>query len=257
MQYGFRPVAPPAEPTGQPTSFPDLKQPPYGPLDPIGRTRGRRVVASTLILIAAVLLTITAVVPWWSLSWSNPTESATIGFVPGSTYTVTGMNLSQGFSDLTSYPAQTGALYQGVLLGAVVAGLAAFLAMLLGFLGSFGVLGSRRFFGLTVIAAVVAVVGAAGLPAIVALYQPATVNANSNYGSGQSGCPSGASPCTSFWGASSGSGLSMVWGADLGWYLAVAAAVLLAIAIALLWVTRRQPYTQDEVEVAYLRTSAD
>ncbi len=80
--------------------------------------------------------------------------------------------------------------------------------------------------------------------------QPGAFNADSTSGFGGSGCGNSPNPCTAFWGSVSAGGSTISWGADVGWYLAIAAAVLLLVAFIQLWSTRKMPYTRDEVAAA-------
>jgi hypothetical protein len=225
------------------------------PARPKMTPRGTRLTASTLVLIAAIVLAVSMAVSWWGASSTGGGPSLEVGFLPGSSYTFsssmgTGTSGSQLYSNAGLV--HVGHLYQAVLGVLVVAALAGFAAMVLGYLGALGTFRSRRYMQITLVLTIISAGGAILLPALVAASQPSAFTADGTGFSGAAGagCGTGTTPCNSFWGSVSGGGTTVSWGADVGWYLSVAAAVLLVIALVQFLQTRKSPYTRDEVRPA-------
>jgi hypothetical protein len=143
---------------------------------------------------------------------------------------------------------EVGQLYEAVLGLGLCAAIAAFVGMALGYAGAFGVFRSRSILTLTLSLTLVSFLLAVMLPVLVALAQPPALSADSS--SLGSSCAGGSNACSSFWGSSTVNGTTISWGADVGWYLALAAAVLLLVGLIQLLSSRRQPFTRDEIWVA-------
>jgi len=141
-----------------------------------------------------------------------------------------------------------GQLYEAVLGIGLFAALTGFLGMLLSYLGAFGRLQSRAFQKITLLLTFITFGGAVLLPVLVAVGQPGAFNADLAAGGGS--CGPSPNPCSSFWASSSAGGVAVSWGADVGWYLSVVAAVFLAVALLQLFTTRRMPFTRAEISVA-------
>lgn len=227
-----------------------------GPLPQKHTIKGTRLTASTLLLIASIVLAVSMAVSWWGASLTGGGTAGTIGLLPGSSYAVSGNFGSGGLAGSTTYTSagliHVGQLYEAVLGVGLLATLVGFAGMVLGYMGAFGTFRSRAYLRITLLLTIISFAGAALLPVLVALAQPAAFNADGSAfgGAGGSGCGTGSSPCNSFWGSLSAGGTTLSWGADVGWYLSVAAAVLLLVALLQLFTTRRQPYTRDEVWAA-------
>jgi hypothetical protein len=215
-------------------------------------TKGTRLSASTLMLIAAILLAVSMGVSWWGASVTGAGPSVTLGLMPGSSYTGTSGSTTTTTTYASSTLIHVGQLYEAILGVGLLAVFAGFAAMLMSYIGAFGVFKSRGFLRITLLLTIITFVSAALLPGLAALGQPAAFNADgqSGFAGTGGGCGPTPNPCTSFWGTYSATGVKASWGADVGWYLSLAAAVLLLIALLQLLMTRRQPYTHDEVWVA-------
>ncbi len=248
-------------PTAQPPPPAPPPAPPAGAgLLRLGRSaKGTRLSASALLLLSIIVLAVSLTVPWWGASLSGGGTSGTIGFVPGSSYFVTGTFGTGAAAGTYAYSStgllHVGELYEAVLGVGLLAILAGLAAMVLGYLGASGTFRSRKYLSMTLLLTLISLVGAALLPGMVALAQPAAFNADGSGfgGTGGSGCGTGSNPCNSFWGSISGGGATYAWGAGVGWYLSIAAAVLLALALVQLITSRSQPYTRDEMWAASSR----
>jgi hypothetical protein len=247
VQYPPPSSMPPQQPTPPSFGVPHPMQPPQR--TPTAQARGRRLTASTLILVAAILLTVSLFVSWWTANVSGGGTNETLYFLPGYSYSATG-NAGMGvFSGSQTYAAagftHLGQLYEVVLWVGIVSLIAAFIAAILGYIGAFGVFRSRAGHRATLVLTVVSFVTAVLLPPLVTLGQPGAFAADSN-----GGCGAGTSPCNSFWGSMTTDGVTSSWGADVGWYLALAAAVLVVVALVLFLSSRREPYTSGEIWAA-------
>jgi len=210
--------------------------------------KGTRLTASTLLLLASLLLAVSMGVSWWGASVSGGGNATVIGFEPGSDYSAQShTNSSSQHTYISSGLVHVGELYEAVLGVGLLAMVAGFGGVLLSFGGTFTAFKSRKFLMISLLLTIISLVGAALLPGLVALGQPGAFNADSTSGFGGSGCGNSPNPCTAFWGSVSAGGSTISWGADVGWYLAIAAAVLLLVAFIQLWSTRKMPYTRDEV----------
>ena len=223
---------------------------------PVSRAKGKLLSASTLLLIAAILLAVSLGVSWWAASISGSGETATLNFLPGSSYSGSGDLGNGSFSGTTSYASaglvQVGNLYEAVFGLALLVAITAFIGMGLGYVGASGVFRSRAPLYVALALTVVSFLGAVLLPTFLTIAQPGAFTADSSSGAvgGSGACGTGTSPCNSFWGSTSSGGETVSWGAGLGWYLALAAAVLLLIALIQLVAARRQPYTREEISAA-------
>lgn len=245
---------PPAQsvPSPPPPMKPFLLHPPRRKFT----TKQRRLLASTLVLVASIVLAVSMAVSWWGASSIGHGASEVIGFLPGSSYSFSTSGAAGATAGSQAYAAEglihIGQLYEAVLGLVLLASLAGFAGMFLGYLGAFGSFRSRIWMRITLILTFVSFLGAVGLPILVAADQPSAFTADGAAigAPGGSGCGTGTNPCNSFWGSASAGGINTSWGADIGWYLAVAAAVLLLLALIQLLMTRSQPYTRDEVWAA-------
>jgi hypothetical protein len=203
--------------------------------------KGARITASTLILIAAVALVVSMGVSWWGASATGGGHAVVLGFFPGSHYEEQTNFNSSTPSYVSSGLVHVGELYEAVLGVAVVATLAGFIGAALAYLGTFWGFKPGRHMPMTFLFALISLVGAVGMPVAVAAAQPSAFNSDSTTGFGGAGCGASPNPCSSFWNSMSANGVTVSWGADVGWYLAIAAGVLLLVAFLLLWRTRAAP----------------
>jgi hypothetical protein len=248
-----------------PTTPPASASPyPWAPAPPARGAKGKRVTASTLLLIAAILLAVSMGISWWSISGSGGGSSGTVNLLPGGSYSTTGTFGGAAGTGSTTYSSvglvKVGQLYETVLGVGLLATFAAFGAMGLGYVGAFGVFRSRIPLRITLILTLIAFVAAVLPPALLATAQPGAFKADGAAmfgGTGGGGsCAAGASPCNAFWGTAGTGGVTVSWGADVGWYLSIAAAVLVFVALMVLWSSRRQPFTRDELWMAAPHPSA-
>jgi hypothetical protein len=143
-----------------------------------------------------------------------------------------------------------GQLYEAVLAIGIIATIGGFVGMILSYIGAFGGFKSRKFLPVTILLTLISLVGAISAPAVVVAGQPGAFNSDNTSAFGGMGCGASPNPCTSFWNSVTTAGVTVSWGADVGWYFAVAAAVLLLVAFLLLWSTRKMPYTRTELGAA-------
>lgn len=182
----------------------------------------RRTAAALFAVIAGVCLGISTFTPWWSFSGTSGGSSAKIEYFPGSS----ALFSENGYTTAQTYAsgglAELGILYEGVLVFGIAATALALLAGILAVLvemGRWRTGPGRRAFLLLMVALIVAT---AVMDALVPLAQPLLI------ARGSDGCaPTSPNTCNSFWGSSSGPSFSNTWGAGVGWYLAVAAALFL------------------------------
>jgi hypothetical protein len=185
--------------------------------------------------VAAALAGASAVSAWWTIFTSTGGE---ISFRPGGTFYLYSTRVTDSavvpFASVGLGPVE--ALCESILVLAVAL---LVLGALLGILAALSVLGRlrapaartavRRLLVLAVVTAVFAV-------AVAPILQP-TLAERSSQGLGLCTATNGssASPCHSFWGTGMGSAGHIAWGADVGWFLMLVAAVffLLALLVAL------------------------
>lgn len=188
---------------------------------------------------AGIVFSIAAFESWFALSASESGTTVYEYFYPGSSFSVVGGGTSQSMGYAAAGAGPVGALYEGILATMLLLAVLAFLGCVLGVLGASGRLRNPDRFntvwGLYVTVVFVDVI----LVALVPVIQP-TLFGKSN--GGCTGFPSGANPCNSYWGSGTASGLSLSWGADVGWYLAIAGAAMAATALGLWWSTAKDPW---------------
>lgn len=238
-----------------PSTLPPPPPPPAAPLRQFTLTsarrrlsvKGSRLLASTLLLFSSILLAVSMGVSWWSASSSGGGKASVVSFLPGSQYWAETAGTASTPSYLSAGLLHVGQLYEAVLVIGIVAIIAGFAGMLLSYVGALGGFKSRKFLPITLLLTLVSFVGAVVLPTLVAAGQPGAFTADNTSGFGGTGCGASPTPCTSFWNSITNAGVTVSWGADVGWYLAIAAAVLLVVALLLLWTTRRLPYTRAEM----------
>ena len=179
----------------------------------------RRLVVGILLLVGSIFIAVSASTPLWSLTQSE--FSGAIDYVPGSSYQMgAGVGLLVGAYGAPS-TGQITWLYEGILVGMVVALILCFVAGLVATLAAVGVFRSlkgQRFLSLCLVLAIAALAVPVVLTPIV---QPMLQNCNGMNG------PS--TPCTSFWGSarfSSPLQETATWSAGIGWYLAAVSAAL-------------------------------
>lgn len=196
--------------------------------NPTVQRNGKQIASAALFLVGGILALVSAFVAWFSLSQSG----ATISFLPGSSFTVSGsgMTLTENYASFGIGP--VGGLYLAILALAIIAGVLALVAGILGMVVAMGRMPAKRggmVKGLVIGAVVLALVAVVIAPAV----QPWAVNDSGSKGSSCSGY-NGTSPCNSFWGSGTVGGASTSWGASTGWYLALVT-VILAIVGLVLW----------------------
>lgn len=131
-----------------------------------------------------------------------------------------------------------GALYEGILVFGILAMVFSFIAGIVGFLWTFGKFRGPSRGSFVQSSGVVLIVLSLVIVVVVPVLQPVL------FTRGVGGiCPSGAnSPCNSFWGSTTSAGETMTWGADAGWYLAIATLILLISAVVVWRVSRFEPW---------------
>jgi hypothetical protein len=231
-----------------PTSPPTAPGPQYR--RPKLSVKSTRLSASTLILIASIMLAVSMGVSWWGASVSGGGHARVLGFQPGSSYLEENGSLTASQTYISAGLVHVGQLYEAILGIGVLATLAGFLGAILCYLGAFGSLKSRKFLPVSLLITLISFVAALITPILAAVGQPGAFNSDSSSGFGATGCGPSPNPCTAFWGSMSEGGFTVSWGADVGWYLAIASAVLLVVAFLQLWNTRNAPYTRNEVWAA-------
>ena len=249
MQSPNQPATLPPEPV----AARQVGRPPYRPLDSLGRTKRRRLAVSSLLLVGAVLLSVSMGVSWYELSVTGGGLDATVNYYPGSSYTgshANGTTGTGGFAGSGTYSSlnetHVGQLYEALLIIGIMSALSAFVAMGIGFLAPLGKLHSRHFLRVTIIFTVIALVAAALAPSLLALDQSAAFNADASAVNPHYSCPSSPSSCNSFWESQTMYAIPVTWGPSIGWYLALVAAVVLFGAFVLVLSTRRRVPGQEE-----------
>jgi hypothetical protein len=211
--------------------------------------KGRRIAASSLTLAAAILLTISIFATWWEVTVSAGGSSASVSFLPGSSYLGSGVYDKVTFSGSATYSSAmlstVGVLYEVIFWVGLAAAVASFVGMALGYASAYGSARTRQPVGAADVLAFVSFAVALILPILIALLQPWAYNSDSS-NSGIS-CGTGASPCNSFWGSVSSGGETGTSGAGVGWYLAILAAILLLVALVLFWKSEPKLYTLDQI----------
>ncbi len=193
----------------------------------------KALVGSVLALGAGILSGLSALSPWWTLSGSGGgVGSVSIGFLPGGSFSASDNGTTASFSYASQGIGQIGALYEGILALTVLIMLISFVVGGLGLLRSFK--GNRNSAGMDSVQvwAVCVLVLAVVAVLVIPLAQPGVFAMHpAGLCAGQSGLKT---PCNSFWGSVSANGATLSWGADVGWYLEIAAFAVL-IAALLTW----------------------
>lgn len=193
--------------------------------------KARSDLASIAGLLGALLAIMSALTPWWFLSVTGPGTSSTVTFYPGSAVST----VTNGGGGTTSYDAihipSVGALYAGVLGGAVVLALFAAGAAVHGFASARGRWTSARARRL----ARSALSGALLVSLLLGIAVPVSQPALYQHDNPSNACSSATPPvaCSSFWGKTAQGGATTTWGAGFGWWADVVAAGLLAVALVL------------------------
>jgi hypothetical protein len=216
---------------------------------PESKAKGRRVAASSLVLIAAVLLTVAMFVPWWGLTLSGGGATVSVNFLPGSSYSGSGTYNGITFSSSASYTSanlsRVGFLYEAVLGLGLTAAFLAFVGMGLGYASAYGTSRSRRPVGLADDLTGGSFMLAVLLPFLILFAQPWAYNNDAS--SAGASCGGGSNPCNSFWGSATSDGVTGTFGPGVGWYLAILAVILLLVAAILFWASQPRLYTRDEL----------
>lgn len=210
----------------------------------------RKSIASALSLLSTLLLVVSLLTPFSSITVSESPDTSSTLFLPGNQFQVTCSGPYCTNSEVSqAYGQATGDLYRIVwcLLGlGVLASLGAAVQPYLSLRRKASPL--LRWILLTsgATAALVA-------PVLALAVQPGAIYSDQS-SSGYNNpfpWPCGAEPtsvCQSFWGTS-GDG-TLTWAAGLGWYAAVAAAILLALALVLTRLPRDDPRLKEVVLIA-------
>lgn len=206
----------------------------------------KRLVASVLAIVAGVCAGVSTISSWWSASASGSSGSGTLNFLPGgsATASIPGESVSNSYASLGL--GQVGALYEGILAYCLVVMIVSFAIGAIGLLWSFGKLhGPSKGSAVQTWAICLAAISLV-IVILVPLLQPDL------FDRGSSGiCTGGvSSPCNSFWGSASANGETVTWGADAGWYLAIAAFVLLIAAAVTWWLAKPEPIEAPSVPTA-------
>jgi hypothetical protein len=224
-------TAPPAAGTSPAPSPPAAYAPiparrPRAPLSAVQR----KLLFEIALLAALALAVASLVTPWWSFAYSSGGGSESVNFVPGVMYSVTCAGsgcggFASGTFSYSNFGAGTSALYAAALVVAAVATVfAGLVALIYGLEGvrsrTYRVPRARLFRFLCVLGALLAV----GMTIAVAAAQSSSFVSGATFPGTTSGGPS---PTNSFWGSSHLGATSASWGAGVGWYCAIAAALLL------------------------------
>lgn len=190
-----------------------------------------RLSAAAIALVAGVCSGISAFSAWWTLTGSGPV-SATLSFLPGDSLSASESGSTSSYTYASQGLGQVGALYEGVLAIAIVVMVLSFIAGAIGLVISLVRSRSQSkggsFMSLTIVVIVVSLVAIL----LAALAQPSIIAQHPGGACG--GYPGMKTPCNSFWGSVSANGETVTWGADSGWYLEIAALVLV-IAAFVVW----------------------
>lgn len=193
---------------------------------PRSLSRATVLFSSGVSLVAALMAGVSAVAPWWYLSVAGPVASSKVEFFPGTgVYTST-----NGGGGVTTYAAvhvpSVGSLYAGVLLGTVTVAVLAGAAALAEFASVRGTWRPERARGIARAVLLAAVVLGVTLAVLVPFAQPALYRYDDPMGA----CTSASvvPACRSFWGSNAQGGVTTTWGAAAGWWLELAAVVLLS-----------------------------
>lgn len=189
-------------------------------------TRRGRAIAEALLAVTGLVALASALSPWWYTRTTTGATSSVAEFYPGASFYAGG----GGGGGTTTYAAyglvRVGALYEGVLAVSLL-----LLALAWASVGAIVLSGRRpeasglwlrRARRLTVLGVLLAL----AFLLVVPIGQPVLYRADDPGGS----CSSGAGPCASFWGASTGAS-SIAWGAGAGWWLDLGVTALFALGV--------------------------
>lgn len=209
--------------------------------------KGRRLVASIIVLIGAILLIVAVLTPWYTTKISNAAGSETQSFYPG----LPSQNGTIQYScsgqipcpPQTSYSTlnynNTGAIAEAGFYLLIVGAILGIIGMIFGVMSR----GNPRRAGTAIALAVVALILAVAAPSIYAGVLPGAVNKDIPTVARP---PISGGPWSTFMGSSSftepvvGS-TTFSWGPTTGWYIAFAAFVVLLIGAILLIAFRKDP----------------
>lgn len=197
----------------------------------VPRFHASRFVTAILLFVSGVLSAVSTAVSWWTINQTG-TNPATIYFLPGSSLRGSSGSASVTATYAAAQLGPVGGLYDAILAIAIAVACLAVIAGVLVLLSSLGRVRNparySTFRGLIVAVLVVCLF----LVIVVPTTQGAVIRQSGGTGSGLCTLDnSSTNPCTAFWGSSSASGNSVTWGADAGWYLLLAATVLVAVGL--------------------------
>ncbi|HYA57410.1 MAG TPA: hypothetical protein VEH57_02975 [Thermoplasmata archaeon] len=206
-----------------------------------------RLIAAIIILVGAIVLIAALFMPWYSYKISEAGASETTNTYPG----LPGSNgtIQYSCSGIPSCPSQTsysklnwnntGALAEAGFYMLIVG----FILGLIGAIFGFMARGNPRRVGPAVAFAVLALILAIVAPVLFAASLPNAISKDIP----AAARPSSSGPWSSFWGSNSTTlvtppiTISQTWGAGSGWYVSIAAFVILLVGIFLLFIWRRDP----------------
>ena len=199
------------------------------------------------LLVGSVLLLGSMFTAWWTMTISDGGSTETVSFLPGWSFSTTGIQGAGGlFSGTTTYSAsnltQLGLLYGNLLWAEIIVTLVAVAAAFLGF-ASLRAIRSRVARALSLVTAISATAVSIMLPLLMTGFQPNAFNMDVG---GSTTCTAPPSPCSAFWGSQTLNGTTLTWGPGLGWGLSVAAAVVMIASLAFLVSSlRTYPYGDE------------
>lgn len=209
--------------------------------------KGRRLVASIIVLVGAILLIAALFTPWYTTKVSNAYATETQTFYPG--FPSQNGTIQYSCSGEIKCPSQTSYSSLNYNNTGMIAEEGFFMLVLgaiLGIIGMvFGVMsrGNPRRAAPAIALAIIALILALIAPTLYAVVLPGAVSKDIPTAARP---PTSSGPWSSFMGSSSfvlpeiGSN-SVTWGPTTGWYLAFAAFAVLLIGVILLVVFRKEP----------------
>jgi len=199
--------------------------------DPAASVHPLKLASSAMLIAAAGLLVGALLSPWWTISYtfssSSQTESGTILFLPGDTARVTVNGLPSSPTYVSMGFPETASLFATLELSLIVVGVITGIAGVLAVFGAVARARREALYGAVWIFGIAALIGSL---LTVSIFPLAAPHALSNGFCGGTSSP--ATPCGSFQGNSWSAGTHFVWGAALGWILAIGAMVLSGVALA-------------------------
>lgn len=197
-------------------------------------------------------------VSWWGITITDGGTTASVNFLPGSSYSGSGTFNGETFSSSATYASVNlsgvGVLYEAVLGLGLTAAIVAFAGGALGCASAFGTVRLRRPVGIADTLTGVSFVFSLILPFVVVFVQPWALN--TDFSNAGVSCGGGSNLCNSFWGSVTSGGITATWGADVGWYLTLVAITLLLAALVFFWASEPKFYTRDEILGATPQTAA-